>query len=641
MIYPEFCKNVVDITKAPYFADNTGKTDCTSALKQAIDDCLHDYIAAIEQTHHKLQEMYEKQGSNVYIGSETGRVVNGEVLITYPEEVPPAKIIFFPSGIYLVSDTVTYTFDNLSTRQQINYTCELCRNIHILGESKESTVIRLQDNAKGFEKGCHKPVISFNKASNEDITTTNCAQMNTLEDISIDCGNGNEGAIGVLYASSNCGRIENVNIKSQTGFCGIEYDYESEGCMTNIKISGFDYGIKTTHTSPLIFDNIDLSGNHIAGVITKNGNLNFKNVIWGDIPAFSFMPGQNGRYYFEYKNIKYKGDLTGNYIFSTPDIPLVECMTMPEIHRSKNFETWACVDDFGAIGDGKTDSTIAIQRAMDSGKEVIIFGMGNYVIERTVKIPETVKIIDLMYCNIIPGYSLVIGEMDSVFDICKNSKNPLLIEQFCSDERFSGFFRFCKQTSQRTVILKDLFSFAPLYFNTEGGSEVYFDNCFTLTTHYAQDVLHRDGYTPVFCKMIPVELHGQKAYAKNLNIERAEIELLNDNSVLLIDGYKTEGPGKMVKTVNNAKTQLNLFNSAWWGNKLPENEMFDISESSMMLIGGNIFCYPDKDELRMAFRVKHNGKESRTNLIECSTELVGKDALNRSWGRLIENISIT
>lgn len=30
MRYPECSRNVIDVTKAPYFADNSGKTDCTS-----------------------------------------------------------------------------------------------------------------------------------------------------------------------------------------------------------------------------------------------------------------------------------------------------------------------------------------------------------------------------------------------------------------------------------------------------------------------------------------------------------------------------------------------------------------------------------------------------------------------------------
>lgn len=38
MNYPAEFKNIIDITKPPYNADNTGKTDCTAALIRAFDD---------------------------------------------------------------------------------------------------------------------------------------------------------------------------------------------------------------------------------------------------------------------------------------------------------------------------------------------------------------------------------------------------------------------------------------------------------------------------------------------------------------------------------------------------------------------------------------------------------------------------
>ena len=38
--------------------------------------------------------------------------------------------------------TVSYTFDTLSAPQAPGYPCELCRNVHLEGESAASTVIR-------------------------------------------------------------------------------------------------------------------------------------------------------------------------------------------------------------------------------------------------------------------------------------------------------------------------------------------------------------------------------------------------------------------------------------------------------------------------------------------------------------------
>ncbi len=640
MKYPENAKNMIDVTKAPYFADNTGMHDCTKALVQAIDDCLADYITSLEEMKKELLALAAKQGGNVYIGAEAGRVVDGEVFITFPEQIPPARILYFPAGTYLVSDTVCYSFDNLHTRQLKTYTCELCRNIHLLGQDRENTVIRLADHCSGFEAGQAKPVISFNRASADDHESTNCAQLNTIADITVDCGEGNPGAIGILYASSNLGRIENVSIRAQQGLYGLKFDYGSEGCVDSVSIAGFDYGIKTGHTSPLVFDRLDLSENKIACVRAKDANLNFKQVNWGNIPAFCFEAGHNGRYYVEDPQIRHIGDSTGNFVFKAQASLVAQPASWPRPARTQDFSKWACVDDFGAVGDGVTDDTVAIQKAMDSGKEVILFGEGCYLISKTVKVPKTVKCIDFMYSLIHPGYSLLIGEMECMFDICEKSEDFLTVEHFGSDEYFAGFYRFFRHSAKRPMLIRDIVVAAALYFNTADDNEVYFDNVFTYTSHYAQDCLHRDGYIPVFCRMIPVELHSQKAYGRNLNIERAEVELLNDNSSVLVDGYKVEGPGKLLKAVNHGKTQLNLFNAAWWGNKLEDNCMFDLDSSEVKLTGGNIFLYAEEKRLRAALCVTANGTQSRTYLEDCSVELSGLDALGRPWGSLIKELAV-
>lgn len=117
------------------------------------------------------------------------------------------------------------------------------------------------------------------------------------------------------------------------------------------------------------------------------------------------------------------------------------------------------VDDFGAIADGVTDCTVAIQRAMDSGKKVIFFGLGSYKIERTIKVPATVKTIDFQNASIIAGLSLIIGEMESMFDICEECEEPFFAENFSADLLFcSGFFRLFKHSSKRTAVFKDMAS---------------------------------------------------------------------------------------------------------------------------------------------------------------------------------------
>lgn len=637
MKYPIESKVIIDVTKPPYLADNTGRTDSTAALRKAFDDCLKDYIKGFKELEEKLLALYRLEGKNVYVGAEAGKVIDGKVYMTMPERAPHTRILYFPKGTYLVSDTISYSFDNLSAQQTPTFRCEMCRNIHILGEDKNSTVIRLLDNARGFGTGSLKPLISFNTAHKSDKESTNCAQMNSLEDITLNLGKGNDGAVGVLFASSNCSRIENVSIVSDSSLYGIVFDYGSEGVVDRLAIHGFDYAIRTHRTSPIVFNNVDFSKNSLGGLLSSNGALVLNGANSSQIPLLTLDESACGRYFVDRSESIINGNCDGCFIFTEGERARRD---VPTPKRSTTPSDWVSVDDFGAVGDGVTDSTDAIARAMLSGKPHIIFGEGTYLISRTVRIPATVRTVDFLYCSLVPGYSLLIGEMDAAFDICEDSSETFFAENFASLDEFEGFFRMFRHSAKRDVVLSDFMTASALYFNTVGGSRVYFDNCFTHTGHYSQDAcLHRDGYTPVFCRMIPIELHGQEVYARNLNIERADVELLCDSSTLVIDGYKVEGPGTLISAIGGSSVKINLFNAAWWGNKLKDNAMLISTDSQICASGGLVHSFPEDESLSLAVIDRTGEIESRQTIISESIALKGKNSLGRSVGRLLKRLT--
>lgn len=53
--YPNDCTAVVDVTKPPYSADNTGRIDYTAALRRAIEDVLGAYEKNFNETKEKLE----------------------------------------------------------------------------------------------------------------------------------------------------------------------------------------------------------------------------------------------------------------------------------------------------------------------------------------------------------------------------------------------------------------------------------------------------------------------------------------------------------------------------------------------------------------------------------------------------------
>ena len=106
--------------------------------------------------------------------------------------------------------------------------------------------------------------------------------------------------------------------------------------------------------------------------------------------------------------------------------------------------------------------------------------------------------------------------------------------------------------------------------------------------------------------MIPYEFHSQNVSAFNLNPERADIEVLNDNSRLTVYGFKVEGPGTAVKTVNGGKTAVFVF-SCGIGDKTAKNALFENSNSDVYLFAGKIFGVTDELDYNLILNSEHNG----------------------------------
>lgn len=54
MRYPIKCKNIIDVTKPPYNADNTGMRDCTDILRCVFDDIMMHEVEGINQGYKNL-----------------------------------------------------------------------------------------------------------------------------------------------------------------------------------------------------------------------------------------------------------------------------------------------------------------------------------------------------------------------------------------------------------------------------------------------------------------------------------------------------------------------------------------------------------------------------------------------------------
>lgn len=587
---------VIDITKPPYNADNTGKTDCTEILRKVLDDVLIRHIEATEKFKEKMLLLSNNLKKDTFVGFECGRVENGVLNITMPEFEPFTKIIYFPCGTYLVSDTITYTLKDLKNRYyQYGDNYDLSRNIHVLGESKENTFIRLKDNSDGFYIGSQKPLLSFNVNDKpRNLEVTNTCQMNLLENITLFMGN--NGGIGVRYLSSNIGRIENVNIIGENGTAGIYTVFGAEANFSNITVSGFDYGFDIQYSNLITVNNADLSENRKAGILTGNSPVIIRNVVSKSIPVVEFADCGIGRYFFD--NTVTYGDVKRNRVYTDESN-----YQFPQKNIEFTEDNYAFADDFGAIGDGKTDCTEAIQKAFNSGKKIIMFGEGLYLLKNKIYVPETVECIDFNFCQLASGEKLISGEIDCAFEISEASPKTLFVENLYTQEQFYGHMRLIKQTSVRDLVLSDLqTTMACMYFNTVGGSRIFLDSVFMTTGTYSENViLKRGDLQPVYSENIPLEFHNQTVIGRGVNVERADLAVLNDNSDILFDGLRTEGPGTVVKTVNGGKTVVHISNSGI-GHKISNKPLYECIDSTMILFGVRASGFNEETEYNLIIR---------------------------------------
>lgn len=570
-IYPPDASAIIDVTKPPYNADKTGKTDCTDALIRAYDDALRPVL---ERFHESIK--FTRTNTDTTLDLENNR---GRVLFAHQGSV--SHILYFPNGEYKVSNTIVYSSDSL--KNQLGE--ELSRQIHFQGQSRQGVTIRLTDNAPGFSERTDKPVVSFMRG-----TRSNVAMSNTFENITINTGRGNPGAIGLLFHASNNGAVRHVTIRSgdsrRTGRTGLAITKgKPMGLITDVRIEGFDCGIHVRDFMlNTVFENIQLIKQNVVGFKIEDNPVSVRKLTSNNtVPAFQItgprghlvvvdselnggspanpaIDWQTGFLFARHvttsgygaairhgeKVLVSSGEINefsshgSQHLFAgetSLNLPVEET---PDVPWEQNLSQWISASQFGAKGDGVTDDTDAIQAAMDAGRSTVYFQPGTYLINRSITIPPTVQRVNFMFTGFVPGPDLKKSAGQGAFKVVGNSKSPLLLENVLIWLMGNGAHYWVEHASTRTLILKDIHAQrGSLYRNSVRGGTVFIEN--------VSDV-DKDGNCFSFS--------GQRVWARQLNPERANPNVRNDASTLWVLGFKTELNGVSFETVNGGKTEV-------------------------------------------------------------------------------------
>ncbi len=170
------------------------------------------------------------------------------------------RFLYVPDGTYLVSDEVFWM-----------------RWVTFQGQSEANTIIKLKDNCPGYQDPAQpKPVLRCRFTGLECSPSdgdNNSSFANYIQNLTVDVGRGNPGAIGIRYSNHNLGAVREVTIRSSdanhAGFIGLDMA-ETEfgpGLIKNVTIDGFNTGILTPGLpSHATFENIALNNQQQVGL---------------------------------------------------------------------------------------------------------------------------------------------------------------------------------------------------------------------------------------------------------------------------------------------------------------------------------------------------------------------------------------
>jgi hypothetical protein len=496
------------------------------------------------------------------------------------------KTLYLPDGIYLVSNCLEWR--DLKGRMKPYLTLQ--------GQSRERTILKLKHQSPGFGDPDNPKAVICTAPSAAKLgkkgAWTNEAFRNSIHNLTVHTGTGNPGAIGVDYMAHNQGAIRDVTIRSGDGqgFAGIDMSRKAPGpcIIKNVWVDGFNYGVRIAHTDySITLEYIALTNQKLAGIDNTSNILSLRHItsenavpaicnsgpfglvalVDGDFkggsPTASAIVNKGTLYARNINTEGYRSAVedSGSVIegtfqrefvsgeimslFASPNaslnLPVKETPAPPY----EDLENWVSVKAFGATPYDYKDDTKAIQKAMASGESTIYFpsckGEGRYVINRTIRVPGHVNRLVGMESTLHIGSGFR-SKTGPVFVVEGDTDEVLTIERiygfaYPAHQNYPNLV-WIMHASSRPLVIKDSM------FGTIG-----------VITYRSTSVAG-----PLFVEDVSGGRwrfdHRQDIWARQLNPENPDLEILNNGANLWILGLKTEIPSTNIVTKAGGRTEL-------------------------------------------------------------------------------------
>lgn len=550
---------VIDVTQPPYDAVGDGRTDDTVAIQQALD------------------------------AHPSGN-----------------RIIYLPNGTYLVSDQLRWP---PSTDERSRSGSAHKRTI-LQGQSRDGVVIRLTDNADGFQTRTVVERKGRTKTYGRGVIWTGTAPAqrfrNAVRDLTVNIGSGNPAASGLQFHANNQGTIRNVSVVSEDGqgFCGFDFGFTGEiGPLLarNISVRGFDYGIYHAALNMVTFENVALTDQNVAAIyntsvmpirnLTVNGKVTAVESAGNDAlvmlnaelsgnggPAFTSVPK---RYFLRDVNVAGydvqfadSGDGRDDSVSHEPvrlastesDLIGLAVKESPNVRFDPDFDHWANPLDYGAVGDGKADDTEAIQAAIDDRTKTTVYlpGGRRFRIEGELAIRGNIE--RLIGCE---GSLRGASKRPARIVVADGIAPTVIVERIdCG----YGDTTFAHATS-RKVVISSICGLSRVESN--GTGDFFVDD--------------------VVCGPVVMSNPQQSIWMRQINTEsKHDANLQNRGATLWVLGHKTENGNTKVLTTSGGRTEI--YGAHIYANQKEATPypLFVVKESQMTAVGIRQTFWPPK-----------------------------------------------
>ena len=540
------------------------------------------------------------------------------------EEHWHVRIVQVPAGTYRITNTITKRFPDGSYNA----------GFVLIGAGQASTILKLDERAAGFQDPTHPKAVIY--TSGKGVAQApkdgyalrgegNDAFSNFVENLTVDVGNQNPGAIGIDYLASNQGAMRQVTVTG-AGRTGISMTrgWVGPALLDTVTVKGFDIGVDVASLNySVTVEGLTLIGQHQIGLrnadnlvaahalsIQTQGNRNELPIANTTASGMIVIDGgvidgsgtaavtNAGLAYFRGLKVTGFGSVLGA---STASGGPIEGVFQGNTRLSDATPAWALkgspeplpvvepTASWAGVGQAHgqeaqaglagVDSTAALKAALASGAHTIYLPFGVYDIRANLDIPASVQRIVGMNSTLrwLPS-----GADRTVDDPAKgllrshNTAAPLLIEKLfivCPAGRHVAI----EDSGSAPLVLRDIVGMGTVFQRNPEGGALYLSNI------SGGFLVHIAGKAPVWGRQVDTEGGGARGGT-------GSVRIVNDGAPMWVLGLKSEGDNTLIASSNGAVTDIlgTLFASLR-GSSLP---LFDSVDSRVSATGVEVAWKP-------------------------------------------------